>query len=531
MDFFNHSVLSSLIFCPLVGALLVAILPRKVAREGAFVVGAITLAFAMHLLFHWSDAGVLSGKFRFVESGLWMPQLGVSYHLGVDGTSVGLVLLTAFLTPLAMLFSWKVASRTKEFMVCLLLLEAATIGVFCALDLILFYVFFEAVLVPSLLLIGIWGGAKRAYASVKFFVYTMAGSVLMWVAMLYIYFQQPSSTRSFDLTPFTEAANKLDSSSGVAMFLFAAFALAFAIKAATFPFHTWLPDAYSEAPTAGTVMLAAVLSKMGIYGFLRFVLPLFPEVSQDFAPLFITLGLISIIYGAFVAISQTDIKRVIAYSSISHLGLIVLGVFAALSATKNSELATTGAVLQMITHGLSTAALFFLVGALLDRIPNREMGAFGGLASVMPRFTVLFWIAMFASIGLPGLSGFVGEYLIFQGVMAVSFWYALFGTTTVVLGAIYMLRLFRNTMYGEVRHPENMSLPDLNAREYFVVAALLAVIVWIGVAPQRTLDLIAPDTKNVAALNVPQKTLAQNASTTNGATPNALAEIANAPVR
>ncbi len=503
MDFFNHSVLSSLIFCPLLGALLVSLLPRKVAREGAFVVAAINLAFALHLVFHWNDAANAT-RFRFEESAAWLPQLGVTYRLGVDGISVGLVLLTAFLTPLVVLSSWKVAQRTKEYMVCLLLLESAAVGVFCALDVILFYIFFEAVLVPSLLLIGIWGGARRAYASVKFFVYTMAGSVLMWVAMLYIYFSQTSSTRSFDLGAMTEAARKLDSGSNAAIWLFAAFALAFAIKTALFPLHTWLPDAYSEAPAGATVMLASVLSKMGIYGFLRLTIPFFPGISQEFAPILMMLAIVGIIYGAFVAINQTDIKRVIAYSSVSHLGLIVLGVFAALSAGKLSDLTLTGVTVQMIAHGLSTAALFLLVGALLERVPNREMGAFGGLASVMPRFTVLFWIALFASIGLPGLSGFVGEYLIFQGVMASSFWMAVLATTTVVLGAIYMLRMFRLTMYGEVARSENAALPDLGAREWISVAAILAVIMWIGVAPQRLLDMVSPDTKNVTATTIAQ---------------------------
>ncbi|HVF85031.1 MAG TPA: NADH-quinone oxidoreductase subunit M [Abditibacteriaceae bacterium] len=521
MDFlnqFNQSVLSSLIFCPLVGAILVALLPRRVSREGAFVVAAINLFFAMHLIANWSDAASETSRFRFQEMSSWLPQLGVHYHLGVDGISVGLVLLTAFLTPLVILSSWKVAQRTKEFMVCLLLLEAAAIGVFCALDVILFYIFFEAVLVPTLLLIGIWGGARRAYAGIKFFVYTMAGSVLMWVAMLYIYFQQPLGTRSFDLAPFTEAATKLDGSSPAAMWLFGAFVLAFAIKAAMFPLHTWLPDAYPEAPTAGTVMLAAVLSKMGIYGFLRFAIPLFPTTAREFAPLLMALAIVGIIYGGFLAINQTDIKRVVAYSSISHLGLILLGVFAALVTKEHADLAMTGATIQMIAHGLSTGALFLLLGVLLDRVPNREMGAYGGLASVMPRFTTLFWIALFASIGLPGLSGFVGEYLIFQGVMAASLWSAVLATSTVILGAIYMLRLFRVTMYGEVQRSENRSLPDINAREFFAVAAILAVIVWIGVAPQGLIDMIGPDARNVA-------------TSMQSPTPNALAQLDSTEAR
>jgi hypothetical protein len=293
-----------------VGALLVSLLPRRVAREGAFVVAFINFIFSLHLLAHWNDASgiVTDGKFRFVENTLWLPQLGVNYHLGVDGISLWLVLLSTFLVPLVMLFSWNVAQRTKEFMVCLLLMEAAMIGVFCALDVILFYIFWEAVLIPTLLLIGMWGGSKRAAAGVKFFVYTMAGSVLMWVAMLWLYFQQTAGTRSFDYNAMLQAANRSESSM-VAFALFGAFAIAFAIKAPLFPFHTWLPDTYAEAPTAASVLLAGVLSKMGIYGFIRFAIPFFPATARDFAPILCFLAIAGIIYGAFVAISQTDVKK------------------------------------------------------------------------------------------------------------------------------------------------------------------------------------------------------------------------------
>ena len=496
---FSNSVLSSLLWCPIVGALIVSLLPRRVAREGAFVVAFINFIFSLHLLAHWNDASgvVTDGKFRFVENTLWLPQLGVNYHLGVDGISLWMVLLTTFLVPLVMLFSWNLAQRTKEFMVCLLLMQAAIIGVFCALDVILFYIFWEAVLIPTLLLIGTWGGSKRAAASVKFFVYTMAGSVLMWVAMLWLYFQQPTSTRSFDYNAMLQAANNSESSM-VAFALFGAFAIAFAIKAPLFPFHTWLPDTYAEAPTAASVLLAAVLSKMGIYGFLRFAIPFFPATAREFAPILAFLAIAGIIYGAFVAISQTDVKKVIAYSSVSHLGLILLGVFAALSAGATyGEQAMSGAVLQMVAHGLSTGALFLLAGAMLERVPNREMGAFGGVAAVMPRFTVFFWLAMFASIGLPGLSNFVGEYLIFQGVMAANFWWAVLATSTVILSAIYMLRMFRNTMYGEVSHSENNALPDLGKREVLVLAILALAIIYVGVKPQPLLNTIAPDAREI----------------------------------
>ncbi|HEX8832564.1 MAG TPA: NADH-quinone oxidoreductase subunit M, partial [Abditibacteriaceae bacterium] len=303
----NSIILSSLIFCPLVGALLVALLPRKVAREGAFVVALINFVLSLHLVAHWGEAksalGSLGREIHFEQATEWLPQFGISYHLGVDGLSVFLLLLGAFLTPLVMLMSWNsVGARIKEYFICLLILESAVMGVFSALDLILFYIFWEAVLIPVYVMMVGWGGADRVKAAAKFFVYTMAGSVFMWVAMLYIYFQQPAGARSFDYEPFYNAARSLDGGSSVAVWLFAAFAVAFAIKAPIFPLHTWLPDTYTQAPTGATVMLAAVLSKMGVYGFLRFALPFFPSVAQSLAPLFITLAAIGIIYGALVAI-------------------------------------------------------------------------------------------------------------------------------------------------------------------------------------------------------------------------------------
>ncbi len=560
----NALILSCLIFCPVAGALLVAVLPRDAAKWGALAVAAFNFVLSLHLVANWGEVssallgGTGAGKdFHFQEMREWLPQLGVSYHLGVDGISVLLVLLTTFLTPLVMLASWRaVTQRSKEFVVCLLLLEAAAVGVFCALDVILFYVFWEAVLIPTYILIVGWGGARRAAAGIKFFLYTMAGSVLMWAAMLYLYFMQPVGARSFGYAAIGDAARALEGSNGaVALWLFAAFALAFAIKAPVFPLHSWLPDAYTQAPTAATVMLAAVLSKMGIYGFLRFAIPFFPETARGLAPIFIALSIIGVIYGALVATAQTDIKKLLAYSSISHVALIVLGVFAALLATRDAALATTGATLQMVNHGLSTGALFLLAGLLLERRRDetredeaREIHRYGGLAQLMPRFTVLFWVALFASIGLPGLNGFIGEYLILQGAMNAGFWYAAGGATGVILGAIYMLRMFRTLMFGEtreaaadgpnahamtapettisgaeVRGPEapetdapSMVLPetttatdtmptrsaawrDVTPRETFVLAAVLAVIVWIGVAPQSFLNIIKPDANTGAA--------------------------------
>jgi NADH-quinone oxidoreductase subunit M len=512
IPYVNQHILSSLIFCPLIGAILVAMLPRRVSREGAFTVALINFIFSLHLVAHWSNAPISQGRFRFEELGQWLPLFGINYHLGVDGLSVFLVLLTSFLTPLVILASWNgVVERAKEFTMLLLILSAAAIGAFMSLDLILFYIFFELTLVPTYMLIAGWGGARRTQAAMKFFIYTMGGSLLMWVAMLYLYFMQPVGTHSFDYAPMLEAARALDSGgNGVAMFLFLAFAAAFAIKAPIFPLHTWLPDAYTEAPTAATVMLAAVLSKMGIYGFLRFANPLFPETARSLAPIFIALAIVGIVYGALVAVAQTDIKRLLAYSSISHVSLIILGVFAALMAGRNAELARTGATLQMVNHGLSTGALFLLAGWLWERRRTLQTNAFGGLAQSMPLYTVLFWVALFASIGLPGLNGFVGEYLILQGAMSANFWYAFGGATGVVLGAIYMLRMFRTTMYGETTHEENRTVRDVNAREAFVMALILALIIWIGVAPQPFLGVIGGDSaqqNNIAQQNAMQQTM------------------------
>jgi len=494
----NASILSCLLFCPIIGAILVALLPRRVAREGAVVVALINFVLSLHLVAHWGEAASSIGgrDFHFQEIASWLPSLGITYHLGVDGLSVLLVLLTAFLTPLVLIASWhSITTRVKEYFVSLLLLEAAIIGVFCALDVILFYVFYEAVLIPAYVLVGIWGGADRARAAIKFFIYTMAGSVLMWVGLLVLYASQ-SGNRSFDYEPMRQAALALGSTpyAAFAPWIFAAFVIAFAIKAPVFPLHTWLTDTYVQAPTGATVIIAALLSKMGIYGMMRFVLPFFPDLSRAAAPIMIGLAIVGIIYGSLIAIRQTEIKRLLAYSSLAHISLIVLGVWAAAIAPKLGDVAMSGAALQMANHGLSTGALFLLAGILLERRGTTEISSFGGVANPMPRFTVLFWIALFASIGLPGLNGFVGEYLILQGAMDAGFVYAALGATGVILGAIYMLKMFRDVMYGEA--PESLrALPDVSRRETFVLAAVLAVIVWIGVAPQRFLDIVNPSAK------------------------------------
>lgn len=522
------NILSMLIWCPVVGAIIVALLPRQVAREGAFAVALCNFAFALHLPTHWGDG------MQFQTRSTSLPGLPTSYHLGVDGISMPMVLLATFLTPLVLLLAWNgTRERTKEFFVLLLLIEGAFIGAFCAQDLILFYVFFEATLIPTYILIAGWGGAKRGHAALKFFLYTMFGSILMLVAMIYVVQHGPGAPgiTTFSLddiggvkdSGMRAAANALDGPGAATLFglragtvLFCAFALAFAVKSPLFPFHTWLPDAYAEAPTAATVMLAALLSKMGVYGFMRFALPMFPNTARELAPLLMALAIAGIIYGALVAIAQTDIKRVLAYSSVSHVGVILLGVFTTALSARYGPTALSGATLQMVNHGLTTGALFLLAGLLFERRMTtvnsgtneseaREVRDFGGLAGVMPRFAVFFWVALFASIGLPGLCNFVGEYLILQGTMEAGFVYAALAATSVILGAIYMLKMFREAFFGDAREL-NAGLRDIKflGRESVALALLLALVVWIGVAPQRFLDFINPDAATTAGYVRPE---------------------------
>jgi NADH-quinone oxidoreductase subunit M len=493
----NQLILSLLIFFPIVGAIVVALLPQKIARGGALMVALINFVFSLHLWVNWATS-TPAGGYRFVQKLPWLPQMGLSYHLGVDGLSVFLVILTAFITPIALLFGWnEIRSRVKSFVICILLLESFAIGVFCALDVILFYVFFEAVLIPTYIMIAGWGGEKRAAAAIKLFCYTMAGSVFLWIAALYLYFQ-PAAGQSFEIASLQAAANAVDGSTqSIALWLFAAFAVAFAIKTPLFPFHTWQPLAYEEAPTSTTILLAAILSKMGTYGFIRFAIPFFPKAATVAAPIMIVLALISIVYGAMIAIRQNNVKRVFAYSSLSHLGFVILGIFVALLATENGDIAISGATIQMIAHGITTAALFGIAGVLWQRRGSLSRDQFGGLAAVMPRLTSLFWIALFASIGLPGLCNFVGEYLILQGTMAVNFWYAAIAVTSVIWGAIYMLRVFRDLMFGEVNLEVNRSLPDIGKRETVALALLILAALWIGIMPQPLLDKISPDAQKI----------------------------------
>ncbi|HET7876617.1 MAG TPA: NADH-quinone oxidoreductase subunit M [Methylomirabilota bacterium] len=471
------AILSAVTFLPAVGALLVFFLPR---REETLVkvvtLVATTAAFAASLpLYFLFDPG--TADYQFQELRTWMPSLGISYHLGVDGISLLLVLLTTFLMPLVMLSAWDaIERRWKEFAITMLLLETGMLGVFVALDLFLFYIFWEAMLVPMYLVIGIWGGPNRVYAAIKFVLYTLTGSLLMLVAILVLYFQVSAATGvyTFDLPVLAQYVLPGGLNQNL---LFLAFALAFAIKVPMFPFHTWLPDAHVEAPTAGSVILAAVLLKMGTYGFLRFCLPLFPQASLIFAPWIFTLAVIGIIYGAWVSTVQPDIKKLVAYSSVSHLGFVMLGLFTL------TPQGLVGGIIQMVNHGLSTGALFLLVGMLYERRHTRLIADFGGLWSAIPAFSAVLMVVSLSSLGLPGLNGFVGEFLILLGAFQVHRLAAVLATAGIIFAAVYMLWMYQRVIFGEVTSEANRRLPDLSAREWAVMLPVLLFIVWIGVYP------------------------------------------------
>ena len=475
--------LSVLVFLPLAGAGALFLVPP--GRDGALKRVALAstlvhLAFAVGLFFGFEPS---TFAMQFIERYSWIPQFGISYAVGVDGISLLLVMLTSLLMVTAILSSWTaVREKLRAYLACMLLLETAMVGVFVATDLFAFYVFWEAMLVPMYFLIGIWGGQRRIYAAVKFFLFTMAGSVLMLVAIvtLVVIHYRTSGYLSFDLATLTG----LPVPAGTQKWLFAAFALAFAIKVPMFPLHTWLPDAHVEAPTAGSVILAGVLLKMGTYGFVRFCLPLFPQASLSAVPIISTLAVIGIIYGALVALVQSDVKRLVAYSSVSHLGFVMLGVFAL------NHQGISGGILQMVNHGLSTGALFAIVGMLYERRHTREIADFGGISTPMPVFALLFMVVTLSSIGLPGLNGFVGEFLVLVGAFREHPGFAVVATLGVVLAAWYMLWMFQRVMFGKVSLPENRALRDLSFREVMVLLPLVVFIVWIGVYPKTFLGRI-----------------------------------------
>jgi NADH-quinone oxidoreductase subunit M len=471
-----RSLLTVVTFLPAVGGLALVFVPRQrteLLKTAALLVALLALAASLPLYFAFDGA---SAEVQFEAQRPWMPTLGVSYHVGVDGISVLLVLLTTFLTPLALASAWHaIEDRVKEFVITMLILETGMLGVFVSLDLFLFYVFWEAMLIPMYFIIGVWGGTNRVYAAVKFVLYTMAGSALMLVAILALYYQHGAATGvyTFDLPTLARWIME----PGLAQnLMFLAFALAFAIKVPLFPFHTWLPDAHVEAPTAGSVILAGVLLKMGTYGFLRFCLPLFPDASLAFAPYVFFLAVVGIVYGAWVSTVQPDMKKLVAYSSVSHLGFVMLGIF-----TFNPQ-GLVGGVIQMVNHGLSTGALFLMVGMIYERRHTRLIDDFGGLWKVAPAFSALFLVVVLSSLGLPGLNGFVGEFLILVGAFGVSPWLAAVATTGIVFAAVYLLWMYQRVIFGEVA-PANQGLADLSLREWAVLVPVLVFIVWIGVYP------------------------------------------------
>ena len=489
----QSSWLSWLIFFPLLAAVVITVLPRlsgATIRWLATIASVIEFGFSLPLWWRYrpGEAG-----FQFSEQITWLPSLGATYHLGADGVSVLLALLTTVLTPIVVIGAWSaVEKREREFYAMLLALEAGMLGTFFALDLLLFYVFWEAMLIPMYLLIGVWGGPRRVYAAIKFFIYTMAGSVLMLVAILWLYFHNRALTGvpTFALDAFYA----LPLQPVEQTWLFLAFAFAFAIKVPMFPLHTWLPDAHVEAPTAGSVILAAVLLKMGTFGYVRFAMPLFPSASAAFTPWIVGLSLVGIIYGALVAMVQPDLKKLVAYSSVSHLGFCMLGLYAL------NPQGMAGGMMTMLNHGVSTGALFLLVGIVYERRHTRMITDFGGLWKPMPVYAAVFLVVTLSSIGLPGTNGFVGEFLVLLGAFRTNPVWAIIAGSGVILSALYMLWMYQRVFFGPVTHAENETLTDLTARERLVFAPLLLLIFWMGVYPQPILDRTQPTLDRTIAL-------------------------------
>ncbi|MCC7008771.1 MAG: NADH-quinone oxidoreductase subunit M [Acidobacteria bacterium] len=486
----NAHILTTLVLLPLAGAVLVLLVGRErdaLVRKLALAVSLVTFVVSLAL---WAQFDATSAEYQFQERLAWLPDFGISYHVGVDGISLLLVVLTTFLTPIALLCSWEsIEDRVREFSFFMLALEAAMIGVFVSLDLFLFYVFWDAMLVPMYFLIGIWGYDRRIYASIKFMLYTMAGSVLMLLAILWLAYHHEGlvGLPSFDLIDL----QALGVRPGLQMWLFLAFAVAFAIKVPLFPFHTWLPDAHVQAPTAGSVILAGVLLKMGTYGLLRFAFPLFPDAARMFAPYIALLAVIGIVYGALVAMVQPDMKKLVAYSSVSHLGVVVLGLCAL------NVNGIQGAVYQMLAHGVSTGGLFLIVGMLSDRRHTRQIAEYGGLKAVTPQLVAAFLLVTLASVALPGMNGFIGEFLILIGAFGSATLqsarvFTAVAATGVILSAVYMLWMFQRVNYGPVTNEKNRGLRDLSLREWCVIAPVCAMCIVMGVAPNVFLKPMEP---------------------------------------
>jgi NADH-quinone oxidoreductase subunit M len=474
-------ILSLTTFLPLVGAAFILLIrgePDVVARNARSVALWTSLITFVLSLFIWMNFDNTTAAFQMVERADWIPAFKINYHMGVDGISVLFVLLSTFLTPLCILASWEsIKVRVKEYMIAFLVLETLMVGMFCALDFLLFYVFFEGVLIPMFLIIGVWGGGRRVYAAFKFFLYTLLGSVLMLLAVLAMYFVAGTTDLPTLMhTPFPRSMQ---------IWLWLALFASFAVKVPMWPVHTWLPDAHVEAPTAGSVILAGVLLKMGGYGFLRFSIPILPEASAYFTPLMYTLSVVAIIYTSLVALAQEDMKKLIAYSSIAHMGFVTIGMFTL------KQQGVEGSVFQMLSHGIVSGALFLCVGVVYDRLHTREIARYGGLVQNMPRYAFVFMVMMLASVGLPGTSGFVGEFLILIGAFQDNTWVAFLATIGIILGAAYMLWLYRRVIFGKITREDVKSMLDLSPREVAIFAPLVLVVLWMGIYPSSFLNVIS----------------------------------------
>jgi len=480
-------LLSVLIFLPLAGAGFILLIPGddelavRNARRTALFASSFTFVMSLFLWFGFDSS---TADFQFVEKADWIPTYNISYHLGVDGISMLFVMLTTLLTPICILASWdSIKTRVKEYMIAFLILETMMVGMFSALDIVIFYIFFEAVLIPMFLIIGVWGGQRRVYASYKLFLYTLTGSVLMLLAILVMYLQAGTT----DIP--TLMATRFDPS--LQIWLWLAFFASFAVKVPMWPVHTWLPDAHVEAPTAGSVILAGVLLKFGGYGFIRFSLPMFPDASLYFTPMIYGLSIVAVIYTSLVALVQHDMKKLIAYSSIAHMGFVTAGTF-----TMTSQ-GVEGAIYQMLSHGVVSAALFLCVGVIYDRLHTREISAYGGLVHKMPKYALVFMLFMMASVGLPGTGGFVGEFLVLVGLFKANTWVAAFIATGVILGAAYMLYLYRRVVFGALEKDEVKKMLDMSPREIAVFAPLIVLTLWMGIYPVSFLDVMHVSVDNL----------------------------------